>query len=63
MTIYLTYLYICSYKYCSASALYDILNIYPGNTDYFDFSSAEMIAAVMNFAQQCLTLTDTCSCI
>ena len=47
MTILLTYLYIY-YKYCSTSVPCDILKIYPGNTDYFDFSSAEMIAAVIS---------------
>ena len=30
--------------------------IYPGNTDYFDFSSAEMVAAE-SFAQQSFALT------
>ena len=46
MTIYLTY-------YCSASTPYDI-KIYQGNTDYFDFSSAEMIAAQIS----CATMND-----
>ena len=37
--------------------------IYPGKADYFDFSSAEMIAAEIFLAQQSLILTNAGNCI